>query len=119
VRPLAIGPCEGPKAHEGHEVILAGRPIPRENRARGLLTVWRCPVEGWGGYWHDLGRRAEDVGGDRAEPGDAPRTVTLHHVVLLVAAIVAVWGAWSWVRFRREVIDLLDRILEAVRKDRP
>jgi len=55
VRPLAIGPCAGPRAHEGHEVIMRSHPVP-EGRPRGLLTLWRCPVDGWGGYWHDLAR---------------------------------------------------------------
>lgn len=37
----------------------------------------------------------------------------------LLAAGLGAWAAWSWRSFRREVVDLLDRILEAVRKDRP
>lgn len=63
MRPLAVGPCPGAGAHGGHEVIVSGHPVPSTDHLRGLLTVWRCPVDGWGGYWHDLARRAEDVGG--------------------------------------------------------
>jgi hypothetical protein len=56
VRPVAIGDCPGAGAHEGHEVIASGRPVGPPGHPRGLLTVWRCPVDGWGGYWHDFGR---------------------------------------------------------------
>lgn len=55
MRPIAVGPCPGPRAHEGHETIVSGVAVP-DARPRGLLTIWRCPVEGWGGYWHDLRR---------------------------------------------------------------
>jgi hypothetical protein len=54
---------------------VSGHPVPRADHPRGLLTLWRCPFDGWGGYWHDLARRAEDVGGTGPPldtlPGDA------------------------------------------------
>jgi hypothetical protein len=63
VRPIAVGPCPGAGAHEGHQVIAAGVPVGPEGNPRGLLTIWYCPVDRWGGYWHDLRYRAEDRGG--------------------------------------------------------
>lgn len=58
MRPIAIGPCRD-LSHEGHEIVLAGRPVPG-----GLLTIWRCPFDGWGGYWHDLRRDPQrSIGG--------------------------------------------------------
>jgi hypothetical protein len=57
VRPIAIGPCRD-LGHEGHEVLASGVEVP-DARPRGLLTLWRCPVEGWGGFWHDLRRTPE------------------------------------------------------------
>lgn len=61
VRPIGFG-CQD-HGH-GHDVIVAGRPVGPEGYPLGLLTLWRCPVlRQLGGYWHDLRRRAEDIGG--------------------------------------------------------
>jgi hypothetical protein len=73
VRPIAIGPCRD-LSHEGHETVVSGHPVGPERRPRGLLTLWRCPVEGWGGFWHDLGRDPQvSIGGGpslETLPGD-------------------------------------------------
>jgi len=67
MRPTAIGPCRT-LAHEGHEVVMTGHPVGPDGNPRGLLTLWRCPVEGWGGFWHDL-RRVPERDGVGGGPG--------------------------------------------------
>lgn len=47
-----------------HELIVPGRTVGPALHPVGILTLWRCPVlHTLGGYWNDLRRRAEDVGG--------------------------------------------------------
>ena len=54
MRPIALGPCSDTR-HDGHDVVVRSYPVGPQGHPRGLLTLWRCPVEGWGGFWHDLG----------------------------------------------------------------
>lgn len=57
MRPIGFGCLDH---NHPHEVVVAGRPVERDERTVGLLTLWRCPVlHTLGGYWHDLRRRPE------------------------------------------------------------
>lgn len=61
MRPIGFG-CQI-QGH-AHEIIVPGRSIGAEGHIVGILTLWRCPVlHTLGGYWNDLRRPAETIGG--------------------------------------------------------